>query len=339
VGTCYRYPHATIGDIDLVLGYLNPDYFLGGKVRLDKKAALEALEEQVAKPLGEDVYKASSSILELLHSNLKDHISASVLSKGHRTEEYVLLIYGGSGPLHLWGVEEGLKFSAVCTCPWAAAFSAFGVAASDYFYRYQKTVMCVLPSILPDDLKLAVAAPLSEGWKELENQAIAEFKRIGIPREQVRFSYGILARYLGQMFSWEAPVEKGRIESIDDVNNLIKAFENTYLSIYPLAARMPEAGYAITDLVCEAKIEAIRPVIAEYPLGGETPPKKAYKGQREVFHKGSWIQFNIWEMDLIEAGNKVQGPAIIEHPMTTLVVPPKTYIEVDHNKLLWLKRG
>lgn len=337
VGTCYRYPDITVGDIDLILGYLNPDYFLGGTVKLDKEAALKALEERLAKPLGQELYEVSSKVLDLLHTGMKNHLTSTLLSKGLNLSDYTLIAYGGSGPLHMWGLVEDMDLAGVVTCPWAAAFSAYGVAAADYFHRYQKSVLCVLPAGQPGEVLLYMASGLNAAWQELKERACQELEAEGYPQEKVSFKYGIYARYLGQMVSWDAPVEKSTVETPEDVANLIAAFESAYTTIYPVAARMPEMGYAITAVYCEAMVERIKPAIARYPLKGKEPPKSAYKGQRDVYHR-EWIKFDVWEMDLLEAGNRIDGPAIVEHPMTTLVIPPENYVELDEYKLIWYKK-
>jgi acetone carboxylase beta subunit len=100
---------------------------------------------------------------------------------------------------------------------------------------------------------------------------------------------------------------------------------------------MPEMGYAITAVYCEAMVDRIKPVVARYPLKDEKPPQNAYKGKREVYHR-KWTEFDVWEMDLLEAGNRIDGPSIVEHPMTTLVIPPENYVEFDEYKLIWYRR-
>ena len=338
VGTSYIYPDITIGDIDLILGYLNPDYFLGGKVKLNKERALEMLQERLAKPLGQDVYEVSSRVLDLMHSQMSDHISAMMLAKGLNPAEFTLMAYGGSGPLHVWGLEREIRLGGVLMVPWAAAFSAFGCAAAEYFHRYDKSVLFFDAPVMDEDTRLYMGSLLSEAWEELEERAYEELEGEGIPRENVRFRYGISARYLGQMASWEAPVEKGKVENLEDLDKVIASFEKVYTTIYPVAARFPEVGYHITEVSVEAIGEKIKPVIPKYALKDKKPAKEAYKGQREAYMDGKWRNFDLWEMDLLEAGNRVDGPAIIEHPMTTLVIPPENYVEFDEHKFIWYRR-
>ena len=337
VGVCYQAPEITIGDIDLALGYLNPDNFLGGKVPLDKEAALKALQERLADPLNQDVYQVSAETLELMHDKLRSHINAMLTARGYDPSEFTLVAYGGSGPLHLWGVADGLDVAEICTVPWAAAFSAFGVATSDYFHRYQKSVLAVVNPLLPPELRLMQAQALDQAWRELEAKAYQELEQEGFSRDKVTFKYGFYARYLGQMASWETSSDVSKIETQEDLEQIVNTFEQTYASIYPSAARFPEAGYAITAAVVEAVADKVKAAVPKYELKGKEPAAGASKGQRDVFHKDRWITFDLWEMDLLEAGNRIDGPAIIEHPMTTMVIPPERFVELDEHKVIWYR--
>ncbi len=339
VGICLNYPGITLSDINVVLGYLSPDNFLGGKVKLDREKALHALEERLAKPLGMDVYKACAGVLDLMHSDLQDHVNDSLLSRGMDPSEFTMIVYGGSGPLHLWGIERGLKLGGMFTVPWAAAFSAFGIAAAEYYHRYEKSLTCaILPSLSPE-VKVEICKPMNEAWRVLREQAYKELMPKGFARNKVSFRYGITARYVGQLFSsWEAPVERGDVETIEDVEMICNAFEKTYTRIYPTASRFPEAGYLITSVFLEAVVPKIQPKLIAHPLKGKNPPKAAIKGKREAYWDGHWVMCTVWNMELMEPGNRIDGPALIEHPMTTLPVPPGRYVEMDEHMAIWFRR-
>ncbi|MBM3131763.1 MAG: hydantoinase/oxoprolinase family protein [Chloroflexi bacterium] len=337
VGTCYNYPEITVGDIDLILGFLSEDYFLGGKVKISKAKALKALEERLAKPLGQDLYDVSSKVLDLLHSEMCEHLNGMLLSRGLNPADFTLIVYGGSGPLHAWGLGRGLQVGQILMVPWAAAFSAFGVAAAEYFHRYDKAVTFFLTPQMPDEVKLMQGGMLSQTWQELEAKGYAELEAEGIPRDAITFRHGISCRYIGQLSNWEVPVGVGRVQTPDDLNKVIGAFEKHYTTIYPSGARYPEAGYQITEVYVEAVAKKPKPVIQTYPLKSKTPSAKASKGKRDCYIDGKWIKFDIWEMDMLDAGNRIDGPAIIEHPMTTLVIPPENYVEFDERRFIWYK--
>ncbi|MCX6000586.1 MAG: hydantoinase/oxoprolinase family protein [Chloroflexi bacterium] len=338
LGTMYNSNEITIGDIDMVMRYLDPSYYLGGTIKINRDRAEHELTERVAKPLGQDMYSVSSKILDLLHARVADHINGVLLSRGLNPAEFTLLVYGAAGPTHLWGLARAIDFADVIITPWAAVFSAFGVCAADYFHRYDKAVTFFLTPQMPDAVKLYQGSVLSQAWQEMEKRGLAELEAEGIPRDQVTFRHGFSCRYIGQMSAWEIPVDLARAESLADVDKIVAAFEKNYTSIYPAGARFPESGYQITEVYVEAMAKKSKPAIPSYPLQGKQPPKKAYKGRRDAYMDGGWIPFDLWEQDLLEAGNRIDGPAIIEHTMTTTVIPPQNYVELDQHKFMRYKK-
>ena len=338
LGTMYTSDIVTIGDIDLTLGYVNPDYYLGGTIQIDKDRAKAELIKQVAEPLGQDIYDVSLKILDLLHAKVADHMNGILLSKGLNPAEFALLVYGAAGPLHLWGLDRAINFAEVIVVPWAAVFSSFGVAAAEYFHRYDQAVTFFLTPDMPDEVKLMQGGILSQVWAALEERGYQELEVEGFSRDQVSFRHGISCRYIGQLSNWEVPVEVGRVESIDDLNKIIGAFETNYTNIYPSGARFPEAGYQITEIYVEAAVDKPKPIIQSYPLQGKEPPKEAYKGDRKAYLDGEWMTFKTYEQDSLEAGNRIDGPAIIEHTQTTTLIPPQNYVEVDEYKFMHYRR-
>ena len=336
VGICLDYPDITITDVNVALGLLSPDNFLGGKVKLDRDRAILALEERLAKPLGMDVFDAAAGVLDLQHAMLQDLMSDSVAAKGYDPLEYTVLVYGGAGPLHLWGMEGHVQFGGLATVPWAAAFSAFGAAMADYFHRYERSVNCAFLPELSDAEKVEIAQPMNDAWAELERQAIDELEAEGFSPEQVVVRYGISARYVGQLFSsWNAYVDRGTVTSIEDVDAACAAFEETYAKTYPAGARHSEAGYLITGVFLDAAVPKVKPVVKRHPMAATTPASGTVKGQRDVYWKDEWVTTDIYDMDRLESGNVVRGPAILEHPMTTLPVPPGRRVRFDELRVVW----
>jgi len=142
----------TITDCDVVLGLLNPDYFLGGEIKLDKERALRAIETQIAEPLGIDACEAASGVVELFEETLKNDVLSRILGKGYAPINYTLLSYGGGGPLHVGGIADGMGFDKVLIPAWAAGFSAFGCSCSDFEYRYDASLdLPIQPDISPDE--------------------------------------------------------------------------------------------------------------------------------------------------------------------------------------------
>src|SRR5690606_34811040 len=122
----------SVTDCHIVLGILDPNYFLGGDVVLDPDRAYRAVETQLAQPLGLDVYRAAAGVVELLEAQLGNALKSLILQEGHTPSQYVMMSYGGGGPVHAVGLAKGLGFADIIAPSWAAGFSAFGCATADF---------------------------------------------------------------------------------------------------------------------------------------------------------------------------------------------------------------
>ncbi len=334
VGICCEFDRLTITDINVALGYVDPDYFLGGQLKLDRDRALAALEETVAKPLDLDVYQAGAGVLDIVNTEMGDHLRTMIAAKGYDTHEFTLLYYGGAGPVHMWGFTEGIEFADVITMPWAAGFSAFGAACAEYMHRYDRGSRMLVPNGMTDAERGAAARQIDATWRELEDEARAELAREGVDTERVTFRYGVSARYIGQLESFETRLDFGAMKDAGDLDRLIEAFEAMYTKVYPEGARFPDAGYSLTAVHLEAIAPKPRPVLAVHELAGDKPTDSAYVGSREVYHRGAWLPFRVFEMKELTAGNVVPGPAIIRDPMTTVVIPPGKQMTLDAFRIL-----
>ncbi|GAB6933169.1 hydantoinase/oxoprolinase family protein [Calditerricola satsumensis] len=341
VGVCWPesgVETVTISDCHVVLGYINPDNFLGGQVKLDPQRARKAIEEQIARPLGLSVEEAAAGVIELLDTRLRDHLRAMISGKGYHPSDFVCFSYGGAGPVHTYGYTEGLEFEDIIIPAWAAGFSAFGCAAAEFEYRYDKSLDI---NVAPDAgaaEKLEAVSVLQSAWSELAEKVIEEFRLNGYSPESVTLFPGYRMMYRGQLNDLEINSPLSRVEKAEDWDRLTEAFEETYARVYAKAARSPELGFSITGAIMRGIVPSVKPRIPEEPLSGPTPPDEAYRGQRPFYFRGKWVKADIWDMDALKAGNQIEGPAIIEAPSTTLVVPPGWSTTLDEHRLFHLKR-
>ena len=135
VGTCWPesgLDTVSVSDCHVVLGYLNPDNFLGGAIQLDVERARQHIQAQIADPLGLSVEDAAAGVIELLDLQLREYLRSNVSAKGYSPTDFVCFSYGGAGPVHTYGYTEGLGFKDVVVPAWAAGFSAFGCACADF---------------------------------------------------------------------------------------------------------------------------------------------------------------------------------------------------------------
>lgn len=334
VGICFQYDRLTITDINVALGYVDPDYFLGGHMKLDRDKALAALEEAVAKPLGLDVYEAGAGVLDIVNTEMNDLLRTMVAAKGYDTHDFTLLYYGGAGPVHMHGFAEGIEFADVMTLPWAAGFSAFGAACAEYMHRYDRGSRLLIPNGLSEAELDEAAAQIRAAWEGLEQEARDEMQAEGVDPAKLEFRYGVSARYIGQLESFDTMLPDGAMAGADDVRRMIAAFEDMYTKVYPEGARFPDAGYSLTTVNLEAVAPKPQPSLPDYPLAGVVPSPEAYVETRDVYHKNGWVPFKVYEMGGLQPGNEIPGPAIIRDPMTTVVIPPGREMWLDAKRIL-----
>lgn len=339
VGTCWPdsgLTTCTVSDCHVILGYLNPNNFLGGAIKLDVQRARDHIKAQVADPLGLSVEDAAAGVIELLDLTLSEYIRANISARGYNPIEFTCFSYGGAGPVHTYGYTQGVGFKDVVVPAWAAGFSAFGCACADFEYRYDKSVDLGLPELAPDADKAAACKTLQAAWETLAEKVVEEFVINGFGRKDVLLIPGYKMQYMGQLNDLEIISPVANASSAADWNKIVEAFENTYGRVYANSARSPELGYSITGAIMRGTVVTQKPVLPEDKDEGPTPPADARLGTRPFYRKKKWVDAVIYKMESLKAGNHITGPAIIESDATTFVVPEGFATRVDKHRLFHL---
>lgn len=340
VGVCWKesgIETVTISDCHMVLGYLNPDNFLGGAVKLERQRSVDAIKAQIADPLGLTVEDAAAGVIQLLDSDLRDYLRSMISAKGYSPQSFVCFSYGGAGPVHCYGYTEGLGFEDVIVPAWAAGFSAFGCAAADFEYRYDKSLDINLAEDAPDDQREKAARTLQGAWEELTRNVLEEFKLNGYEPDQVTLQPGYRMQYRGQLNDLEIESPIASAATADDWNQMVDAFNATYGRVYAASARSPELGYSVTGAIMRGAVPIPKPKIPAEPLADETPPEDAYTGTRKFYRNKRWVDAKLYKMESLLPGNRIPGPAIIESDATTFVVPDGFETFLDTHRLFHLK--
>src|SRR5271165_5379017 len=327
----------SVTDLNLVLGRLNPDYFLGGDVDLDVDIAREAIDRQLARPLGLSVDAAAAGVIELFEQTLKNEAVGRILGKGYSPTDYTLLCYGGGGPLHVAGYTEGTNYREVLVPAWAAGFSAFGCACADFDYRYDQTVdLPILPAFGPDE-RAAIGTMITGAWLALQDRVAGEFSKSQIERERIRFTHAVRMQYYGQLNDIEFISPHAALEGASEVDDLIASFEDAYAKMYASSARSPEFGYLVTHVIVHGTVDVEKPALPQLP---EKPGKPPLKASRPV-HWGrasgdQFVETEIFQLESVSAGNSIHGPAIVEHSATTFAIPPGRRATLDGHHIFHL---
>ncbi|MDD3786351.1 MAG: hydantoinase/oxoprolinase family protein [Hydrogenophaga sp.] len=340
VGTCWPdsgLDTVSVTDCHVVLGYLNPENFLGGAIQLDVQRARDHIKAQIADPLGLSVEDAAAGVIELLDLQLHEYLRSNVAAKGYSPSDFVCFSYGGAGPVHTYGYTEGLGFKDVVVPAWAAGFSAFGCACAEFEYRYDKSVDLAVPQLAGASEKQAAAQTLQSAWTELTAKVIEEFRINGFKPEDVILRPGYRMQYMGQLNDLEIDSPVTQADSAADWDRIVDAYEDTYGRVYANSARSPELGYSVTGAIMRGMVATQKPVLPEDPEGGPTPPAEARLGTRKLYRHKVWHDADVWQMESLKPGNRVTGPAIIESDATTFVVPKGFATTLDKHRLFHLQ--
>ena len=310
----------TVTDANLVLGRLNPDYFLGGEIKLSTEAAIEAIKSKAADPLRLKVEEAAAGIIRLVNASMVKGMSSSSIEKGYDVRDFVLIGFGGAGPLHAAELARELGITRAVIPPFASELSALGLLAADTRHDFVKTVMLPQEEISPE----TVSARL----KEMEIEGMARLASEKIPAENREIEYSADLRYEGQSYDLNIPLPyKDNITS-EDVGKMIDDFEELHRRIYQFEA--VDERVELVNLRVSAVGKTPRLKLAEMDEGGVKIPDSCFAGVRKVFFPDSgYLEAVVCRREGLLRGNVLKGPGVVEETTTTTIIPPGDEGEID----------
>jgi N-methylhydantoinase A len=335
----------TVTDADLVCGFLNPDYFLGGAQHLDIAASRAALDAHVAKPLRMDITQAAAGIARIVDMRMADAIRVFAAKRGVDLTHFTLLPFGGAGAVHATAVARELGMRRILVPPRPGAFSALGLLCSDVVHDYIRSE--------PRPLAEISAAHADGVFGELEAKARQELAAEGMDENEAELVRELDLRYAGQGYELRTPLAGlfTRALTGDSLLAVRKRFDERHAQIhghsasdrpvevvsYRLRARVRVPKYE-TRLIPPPKGEGgARGVPRSAPGGdGDTGTEHAIKGQRDIWLDGKQMTAVLYERDRLDVGASIIGPAIIEQFDATTVIAPGWHARVDgyHNLVL-----
>ncbi|GAA3941068.1 hydantoinase/oxoprolinase family protein [Microbacterium soli] len=309
----------TVTDADAVLGFLNPQRFLGGRLELRRELAEEAIREHIAEPLfGGDVVLAAAGIRKIIDSQMGDLVRKATIERGHDPRDFMMVSYGGAGPLHASGYSRGIGVRGVLVPRAATGYSAYGAASSHLRHSVQRSVS---GNLLEDD------SELRRRYGSLEDEATAFVLDQRIRVEAVRVTRWAEMRYAQQLHAVrvEIPAASARVG-----RDLTEAFAERYVSLYGAAAVLDGATPVLLRIGVDVVGEIAEPAMQEMPDDGPSA-EAALEGTRDVFWPElmAWHPTPIYDGVKLRRGNRIPGCAVIEQPGTTIAVPPGAECVID----------
>jgi N-methylhydantoinase A len=318
---CYRLGgiEPTVTDANLLLGRLGADRFLGGEMRLDLAAAKTALDSHVARPLGISVTAAADGILRIAATAMSYGVKAVTTERGLDAGDFVLVAYGGAGPLHAVEVAREIGIRNVIVPGAPGLFSAFGMLFSDLRYDFVRT----RPTRLDD----ASFTEIERIYAELEGEGRRAIAAASVTPEKVTVRRAFDMRYVGQEHAVTVDLPM-RLFSREDRAAIKRHFDELHLVRYGTSA--PAERAEIVSLRTTVTGIMKKPKLAKIARGTAAPPRHAATGRRRVFFAGrDFVETRTYARAALLAGNRIAGPALIEEHASTTVLMPGDRLEID----------
>lgn len=309
-----------VTDADIVCGFLNPGYFLGGEMSLDRAAAEAAINQAVAEPMGADLMTAAAGVVRVVNARMADEIRVQAAKKGIDLADFTLVPFGGAGPVHAVAVARDLGISRVLVPESPGAFSAFGLLCADVVHDYIRSDLQPLKTLDPAIVESAFAG--------LEDAARVELECEGMNAADIEFQREMDFRYAGQGYELRISLEGlSPPVSADDLETLADRFHQRHEEVHGHAAREADielVSYRLRALVAVPKLE-MTAASADSPDEPQEP-----SGQRIISDgAGGSVTADIWRRDLLPRETSLTGPVIIEQLDSTTVVPAGWSVAID----------
>jgi len=309
----------TVSDADLVLGYLDPEHFLGGRMKLDREAAVQAIRTQLAEPLGISVAEAAYGVHAIVNENMASAAKAYASEKGENPKSCALVGFGGAGPVHACDLAARLGIETVLIPPRAGVAAAFGMIVAPVTYDAVRSHRILLSRVTPDLL----AQVRTELVAECEARMPAT-----VMREEIGYEFSVDMRYLGQGYDVNAVLPAG-VSDAEAVQGMRTAFERTYMKLYGRVFAATPLEIMNFRLAASARRNVVDlPVTASGERQGD-----GRIGSREAFcaRTRSWKEFAVHRRHAIAPGVHFPGPAIVEENESTTVIHSGAFAYVDHH--------
>ena len=321
----------TVTDADLVCGFLNPDYFLGGVQRLDVVAAQKALQRYVADPLRMSTREAAAGIRRIVDIRMADEVRVFAAKRGVDLTAFTLLPFGGAGAVHAAAVAEELGMTRILVPPRPGAFSALGLICTDVVHDYMRSELKPLSQIDANHAEAMFAA--------LEAKARADIEAEGLDAAHAHYWRELDLRYAGQGYELRTPLDglfDKRVSAA--ILAAVRArFDERHAQVHGHSAKDRPVEIVSYRLRLRVGVPKFQPREAASP--SPEPAIKARKGEREVWFDGARATLSaLYERDELDPGVTLTGPAIVEQFDATTAIPPGWRAAVDGFRNLILSK-
>jgi N-methylhydantoinase A len=309
----------TVTDADVVLGYIDPDYFLGGEAKLRKDLAEKVIQTKLARPLNLSVPEAAAAIYDVVNAKMAGAIRLVFSRRGYDPREFTLCAAGGAAAAHCARLMEELGIKNLIIPKMAPVYCAFGMMYADLKNSFTRPFV--------SETAKADLDRINALYREMEEEAVEMLRREGVAQKDVLIEKTMDIRYYGQVRDQNASVPKGPVTA-RTLQVAINRFHEKHRKV--IGYSDPNYPTEIMRLHLEGIGKVQTPKLKRIAQGN-LRADRALKGIRKAFFREfeDFVDVKVYEGDKLVAGNLLKGPCIIEERMTTLVVPPRTMLKVD----------
>jgi N-methylhydantoinase A len=307
----------TVTDADLVLGYLDAAYFLGGELKIDLAAAREAIRTQIATPLGLSIEDAAWGIHQIVNESMANAARIHTLERGKDPHRFPLFAFGGAGPVHGFRVAQALGSPVLIVPLGAGVMSAVGFLTAPLAFDFVRS--------WPGQLQTLDWQKANALLSSMEQEGQVLLTQSGLLPEQIHYRREVDIRYVGQGHEIRVPLPVGQLDN-SSVQVITTAFEAVYQRLYErlsLAVPLEIINWRVTASGPEPEVRLQMPTIASRSV------QEAQKGSRAVYFPGGYRNVPVYDRYLLAPGSEFTGPAIIEERESTVVVGSDCACRID----------
>jgi N-methylhydantoinase A len=305
----------------LILGYLDKDFFAGGKMPLDYDRAAEAVKKHIADKMKMDVVEAAAGMYRVINVNMATGVREVSVKRGEDPREFPLVVAGGAGPVHACMIALELEIPVMIIPRESSIFCAAGMLMSDLKHNFVRSYPGLLDKI---DRNKFISI-----FAEMEKEALALLREEHIPGKSIRFAYSLDMRYLKQYHELNVVVTKKEIEKVD-INSIAAKFHPEHSRLYGYSLEEQGTPIELINVRLLSIGKTVKPKFIREEYKGEDP-SGAFKKRRNVWLplKHEFAEVPVYDGAGLRYGNKVEGPAIIEQVNTTTFVTPEYSVLCD----------
>jgi len=299
-------------DADLVLGYLDPEYFAGGKIKLDLASAGNAIAKEIGDPLGMNAQEAAAGMYRVINTNMAHGVREVSIKRGFDPREFPLVVAGGAGPLHACMICQELEIPFFLVPRESSIFCAAGMLLSDLKHDYVRSLVARMDSLDNELLMQQVRDMRDEGMRALTTEHI--------PKERMRFEPALDMRYIKQYHEVSCPISMEDILS-GSFDEMVNAFHAEHNRLYGYSLENEKTPVELINVRLSAVGETEKPAFGEEGAV-EEDARGTFKGRRKVFipENSVFEETPVYDGHALRHGNRIDGPALIEQRNTTVFV-------------------